>query len=177
MGAVACMLYSYHNPFIVAMILDSPFADFSQVADEMVAKFKVIPRFLRNFMLNLTAKYAQNITSFDVRELVLKRFIKNCKIPAIFIHSADDQLVNIKHSRELYEEFTGPKCFMEITGQHNTIRDKSIVIKALKILQFFIVKYQNEEREMLTVRENLPEIKPKFAESLKHKRVFSQGSY
>ena len=177
MGAVACMLYTYHNPFIVTMVLDSPFADFSQVADEMISEYKIIPKFLRNFMLNLTADYIQSVTAFDIRELAPKKYIKNCKIPTIFIHSGDDKLVNIQHSRELYSEFKGPKCFVEITGEHNTVRDKTVVIKALKIVQFLIVKYQNEEQELVTVREHMPEMKPRLAEIIKHRRVFSQESH
>lgn len=175
MGAVASIFYAQANPFIVAMVLDSPFSDFNKVVHDMVSEYKIVPKFLRNYLLNLTADYIKTLAQFDIRELIPKNFIKTCKIPTIFIHSADDTLVKIDHSKELYGLFRGPKCFMEISGQHNAVRDRGVVIKALKIIEFLIVKSQNDEKEQMTVREHLPEFNPGLAELIRHKRGFSHG--
>ena len=176
MGAVASILYAQDNPFIVARVLDSPFADFNQVVYEMVADYKLLPRFLSSFILDLTAKHIKQQTNFDIRQLIPKNSIKNCRVPTIFIHSGEDALVKIEHSREMYALFKGPKCFMEITGQHNTVRDRLVIMKALKIVQFLIVRSQRDEKEQMTVREHLPAFGPATAEILRHRRGFSQGN-
>ncbi|OMJ71722.1 hypothetical protein SteCoe_29985 [Stentor coeruleus] len=175
MGAAACIFYSYSNPHIIAMILDSPFADFSKVADEMVAEYKV-PKFLRSYLLDRTTEYIKTHVSFDIKQLIPRNFIKNCKIPTIFIHSCEDKLIKIDHSRELYEVLKGPKCFMEITGEHNSVRDKIIVGKALKIVQFLITKSRDDEQEMVTARERPPEFQPDLAKLIRHRRGVSQGN-
>lgn len=176
MGAAASILYTFSNPHITAMILDSPFANFSQVADEMVAEYKIVPKFIRNYLIEATADYIKKNFNFDILLLNPVSFIKNCKIPTIFIHSVDDKLVKIEHSRELYEKFKGPKCFMEISGEHNTVRDRVIVIKALKIVNYLVGKCQKEEQEMATSRDHFPEFHPNLAEIIRHRRGVSQGN-
>ena len=175
MGAVASILYTYNNPHIIGMVLDSPFSDFSKVADEMVAEYKIVPKFVRKYLLNITAEYILKKINFDFRKLLPKNCIKNCKIPTIFIHSGQDKLVSIQHSKELYAQIKGPKCFIEITGEHNTIRDKTIIMKALKIIQFLIVRNQSEEQELMTAREHLPEFQPTLAKIIRHRRYMSEG--
>lgn len=170
MGAAASILYSFSNPHLTAMVLDSPFANFTQVADEMVADYKIVPKFLRDYLIRGTAEYIKKNYNFDIMKLNPINFAKNCKIPTIFIHSVDDKLVRIEHSKELYEMFKGPKCFMEIVGEHNTIRDKVVVMKALKIVLYLIGKSQKEEQEMATSRDHFPEFHPDLAEIIRHRR-------
>jgi pimeloyl-ACP methyl ester carboxylesterase len=175
MGAVASILYTYSNPHIMAMILDSPFSDFSKVADEMVSEYKIVPKFFRDYLFDATSRYIYSMMGFDIKKLVPKNFIKNCKIPTVFIHSNEDKLVKIHHSRELYGEVKGPKCFIEINSDHNTIRDKLVITKALKIVQFLIIRNQNEEEELITQRDHMPEFQPNLAKKIRHRKGFSQG--
>ena len=169
------MLYSFNNPHVTAMVLDSPFSNFLKVADEMVGEYKIVPKFLRDYLFDLTAQHIKKVSNFDIKTLIPKKYIRNCKIPTIFIHSNEDKLVKIDHSRELYAEFKGPKCFIEITGEHNSVRDRGVVMKTLKIVQFLIIKCQSDDQEMVTSREQLPEFQPNLAEVIRHRRGFSQG--
>jgi alpha/beta superfamily hydrolase len=176
MGAAASILYSFSNPHLTAMVLDSPFANFSQVADEMVSDYKIVPKFVRKYLIKGTAQYIKENYNFDIMKLNPISFVRNCKIPTIFIHSFDDKLVRIEHSKELYELFKGPKCFMEISGEHNTVRDKVVVMKALKIVLYLIGKCQKEEQEMATSRDHFPEFNPNLAEIIRHRRGESEGN-
>ena len=40
-------------------------------------------------------------------------------IPALFIHSPEDEIIPYSLGRELYESYTGSKTFLELTGSHN----------------------------------------------------------
>ena len=40
-------------------------------------------------------------------------------IPALFMHSPEDQVVPYSLGRELYESYTGPKTFLQLTGSHS----------------------------------------------------------
>lgn len=55
--------------------------------------------------------------------------IDNLKMPKLFIHAADDRVINIKFARRLYEAAPEPKQFVEIgKGGHNDLFDHSLAL-------------------------------------------------
>lgn len=47
--------------------------------------------------------------------------IKNIKVPKLFLHSADDEVIPIKLGKKLYQAALEPKYFAELSGGHNSI--------------------------------------------------------
>jgi hypothetical protein len=45
--------------------------------------------------------------------------IANVKVPILFIHSKDDDIVPYKFGQKLFELANPPKIFLEIKGLHN----------------------------------------------------------
>lgn len=46
--------------------------------------------------------------------------LRGVTLPALFLHSRDDEVVPFKLGRRLYEEYGGPKAFQELLGDHNS---------------------------------------------------------
>jgi len=45
--------------------------------------------------------------------------LRDKDIPALFMHSPEDQVVSYSLGRELYESYTGPKTFQQLSGNHS----------------------------------------------------------
>jgi fermentation-respiration switch protein FrsA (DUF1100 family) len=48
-----------------------------------------------------------------------KETLRGKDIPALFMHSPEDQVVPYSLGRELYESYAGPKTFLQLTGSHD----------------------------------------------------------
>lgn len=48
------------------------------------------------------------------------RALERTRIPALFIHSPDDDIVPFAHGRRLFEKYEGPREFLQIHGDHNS---------------------------------------------------------
>jgi fermentation-respiration switch protein FrsA (DUF1100 family) len=48
-----------------------------------------------------------------------KETLRGKDIPALFMHSPEDQVVPYSLGRELYESYAGPKTFLQLTGDHS----------------------------------------------------------
>ena len=60
-------------------------------------------------------------------------------MPAIFLHSDNDALVNISHMAELYDAYAGDKSMLKVTGDHNSYREPYVY----KRIQEFILRCHN----------------------------------
>jgi alpha/beta superfamily hydrolase len=175
MGAVSCIFYVYCNPHIYGLILDSPFCDFSVAADKIISDYKILPKFLRKLLFNSTSEYIQKHHNFNIKSLKPGDFIKNCKIPSIFIHSVEDSLIEISSSRQLYSLVKGPKSLLEITGNHGGLRSKFLIIKALRVLELLLTSNKKNRKIKETSRDDPPQLNPTVVEFIRHRRGFSQG--
>ena len=174
MGAAASIFYTYCNPHISSMVLDSCFSQFSLAADQIISNYKIVPKFLRTSLLSSASTYIKETYKFDIMKLNPIDFIKNCKIPTIFIHSIEDKLIDFNHSKALFDNIKGPKCLLEINGGHSTMRSRLLVVKTLRTIEYFLANGKCTESEKATARNCLPEFKPNMAELIRHKRRFNQ---
>jgi fermentation-respiration switch protein FrsA (DUF1100 family) len=46
--------------------------------------------------------------------------LKELNVPLLVVHSQDDEIVPYRFGRSLYENYQGPKQFLEIGGSHNS---------------------------------------------------------
>ena len=90
MGAATTLLYSYSDERIKAQCVDSPFADFRELAIYLCKKEINIPEFIINSVLFFLKKTIKNKNDMDIDKLRPIDFAESSKIPTFFIHAMKD---------------------------------------------------------------------------------------
>lgn len=83
-----------------ALVLESPFISIPELGQTI---YPYLP-------VRWIARYR-----FPTAELAAR-----CRCPLLVVHSPDDDIVPIRHGREIYAAAPGPKRFLELDGGHNT---------------------------------------------------------
>ena len=85
------------------MVLDSPFADFCQLAEELVARGRdrgvVVPSVVTRMALGMLANSVQSIAGFDITELSAIKVVNTCVLPALFICAEKDDFIGTHHTQ------------------------------------------------------------------------------
>lgn len=95
-GAVAIDLAAKRN--LSCLIVDSAFTSAADMAKRI---YPFVPSFLIGIKMDNIGK------------------VQALKIPKLFIHSKDDEIVPLELGRRLFEAAAPPKEFLEIAGSHN----------------------------------------------------------
>lgn len=96
-GAVAVRLASRHQP--KALVVES---SFTSIADVAAHYYPFLP-------VRLLARVEYNS----------QKLVGQIKVPMLFIHSPDDDIIPFKIGRKLFESANEPKQFVQIHGRHN----------------------------------------------------------
>ena len=128
MGAATTMIYAHRNKRIKAICLDSPFADFMRLATELVLQQITLPNFLIVGMLKIIGSTIFDKNGLDIEKLKPIEAAEKTFQPALFIHTKKDELINVKHSIDIFNKYAGKEKKIKILeeGGHNTNRDKNI---------------------------------------------------
>jgi hypothetical protein len=127
MGAATTLLYTYKDPRIRAICVDSPFEKFKKLAEELVQKQINLPLFLIDGALKIVQGTVKKKNGLDIYQLKPIDHVANTFQPAIFIHAINDELINVEHSINLFNNYGGPKSLKCCDkGGHNTKRPKII---------------------------------------------------
>ena len=150
MGAATTLLYSYKDPRISAICVDSPFENFKKLAEELVIKQIKLPKFIIDGALKIVQGTVKKKNGLDIYKLKPIENVSNTFQPALFVHAINDELINVEHSINLFNNYGGPKSLKCCDkGGHNTRRPK--IIK--KEIGEFFYKYlctfasENEQKE------------------------------
>ena len=128
MGAATTMIYSHKDERIKAICMDSPFADFSILAKELVLKKIKLPSLLIDGALKIIRITVKNKNGLDIDKLKPIDAAGKTTVPAIFIHANEDELINNTHSEMLINAYKGKdKCLKRCDGGHNTKRPHKII--------------------------------------------------
>lgn len=95
-AAVAAWLAARHMP--KALVVESTFTSLPDIAAQL---HPVLPA-------RLLSRY----------EYPVQRHLQAVQCPVLIVHSREDELIPIRHGRQLYEAANAPKAFMEIRGMH-----------------------------------------------------------
>ena len=129
MGAATTMIYAHRDERVKAICMDSPFADFVRLAKELTLKQINIPGFLINTVLNIIRKTILGKNGLDIDKLKPIDSAPKTFQPAIFIHAIYDELINVNHSIDLFNNYGGQvkslKCCDK--GGHNSKRNSMII--------------------------------------------------
>merc|ERR1719253_2075049 len=110
------------------MILDSPFADLTQLAEEMVEKGRDqginVPNLVVSFALRMIKGSVKRQANFDIRCISPIAHADKCFIPALFVAGEHDDFIHKRHSESLHARYAGDKNIIIVEGDHNSPRPK-----------------------------------------------------
>lgn len=125
MGASTILMADYSAcPLPVAcIVLDSPFACFSELAESLGSQMGV-PKEMIGALLPMIEQQVKEVTGgMEIRSLRPIDKVGSLTFPALFIHGVDDTLIPMDHSERLYEAYGGStKEVNYCEGDHNGMR-------------------------------------------------------
>ena len=128
MGAATTMIYAHKDERIKAICMDSPFADFSLLAKDLVLKQIKLPTILVEGALKIVKMTIKKKNGLDIEKLKPIDSAPKSTQPAIFIHANDDELIDNKHSDMLINAYKGKdKVLKRCEGNHNSRRPNKLI--------------------------------------------------
>lgn len=128
MGAATALMHGDRDPSIACMILDSPFADLSQLAEEMVEKGREqginVPGFVVSVAIRMIRGSVKKQAGVDIRTISPISHAERCFIPALFVAGEHDDFINKRHSEAIHARYAGDKNMIVVEGDHNSPRPK-----------------------------------------------------
>jgi len=128
MGAATAIMHGDRDPSIACMILDSPFADLSQLAEEMVEKGReqgiTVPNVVVNVAIRMIRSSVKKQANFDIKLISPIAHADKCFIPALFVAGEHDDFINKNHSEAIHAKYAGDKNMIVVEGDHNSPRPK-----------------------------------------------------
>jgi len=139
MGAATALMHGDRDPSIACMILDSPFADLTQLAEEMVDKAReqgiTVPGFVTNVALRCISSSVKKQANFNIKSISPIAHADKCFIPALFVAGEHDDFINKHHSEQIHTKYAGDKNLIIVEGDHNSPRPKFMFDSASIFLQ------------------------------------------
>jgi fermentation-respiration switch protein FrsA (DUF1100 family) len=139
MGAATSLMFGSRDPSIACMILDSPFADLTQLAEEMVEKGRdqgiVVPTFVVSMALRMITGSVKKQAGVNIKNISPISHADKCFIPAFFVAGEHDDFIKKHHAEAIYEKYAGDKNIIIVEGDHNSPRPKFMFDSASIFLQ------------------------------------------
>jgi len=139
MGATTALLYGDRDPTIAAMVLDSPFSDFMQLANELANNAREaglrVPGFAISMAAGMIRRSVRRRAKFDPKDVSPLGNCGRCFIPALFTHGERDVFIRPAHSQQLHEAYAGDKNLVLFDGDHNSERPEFLYDSAVIFLR------------------------------------------
>ena len=148
MGAATTLLYTYKDPRISAICVDSPFEKFKKLAEELVVKQINLPKLIIDGALKIVQGTVKKKNGLDIYKLKPIENVANTYQPALFIHAINDELINVEHSINLFNNYGGPKSLKCCDkGGHNTKRPKNVKNEIGNFFYKYLCTNESEKEE------------------------------
>ena len=138
MGAATALIYNKNNDKISATCYDSPFCNFTKLAKELSTKHVNLPSFLVSVALTFIRSSIQSRNGLDIYKLNPEDGAPFIKVPGLFIHAKNDELISLDHTLSIYEKYNGEKNLNVCDGSHNSIRNKQLHEKIADFFQKYL---------------------------------------
>lgn len=139
MGAATALMFGERDPSIAGMILDSPFADLTQLCEEMVEKAReqglIVPGIVVSLAIRFLQSSVKKQAGFNIKSISPIAHADKCFIPALFVAGEHDDFIKKHHSEELHAKYAGDKNLIVVEGDHNSPRPKFLFDSASIFLQ------------------------------------------
>ena len=78
--------------------------------------------------ISIIGSTVKNKNGMDINDIKPINSVKNCQVPAFFVHAFDDNFVKYEHSENIFIFYSGEiKKLRGITGGHNGVRPKVLL--------------------------------------------------
>lgn len=128
MGAATALMHGDRDPSIACMILDSPFADLTQLCEEMVEKAREqginVPNFVSSVAIRMIRGSVKRQANFDIKDISPISHAEKSFIPALFVAGEHDDFIHKRHSESIHAKYAGDKNIIIVEGDHNSPRPK-----------------------------------------------------
>ncbi|CAM9109177.1 unnamed protein product [Pylaiella littoralis] len=142
MGAATALLHGDRDPSIAALVLDSAFADLTQLAEEMVERGRqaglTVPGIVVKMVMRMIRGTVTKTANFNVRDLCPIKHADRTFIPALFVAGLDDDFIKPHHSEQICEAYAGDKNFIKVDGDHNSARPTFLFDSVYIFLQNYL---------------------------------------
>ena len=116
MGAAIALQVAAHLPWIRAVWADSPFASLRRVTGEYVRRVTGLPAAVLNPVLWSVIRVANYRGKFDVEQVSPLALAGQIECPVFLVHGTKDDLIEVKHSENIYDALTGKKELWTVEG-------------------------------------------------------------
>eukprot|EP00929_Paragymnodinium_shiwhaense_P117324 TRINITY_DN8778_c0_g5_i1.p1 TRINITY_DN8778_c0_g5~~TRINITY_DN8778_c0_g5_i1.p1 ORF type:complete len:500 (+),score=88.43 TRINITY_DN8778_c0_g5_i1:148-1647(+) len=135
MGATTSILRAGQDHGLAACVLDSPFRDLREVAEEFVNRGRIaVPQFMLNMAFDMMRQEVVTRAGFDPVDLVPAKSAPHCRCPALFGVAADDTFVLPHHTQDLHDAWAGERELRVFDGGHNGVRPSWFLEEAADFL-------------------------------------------
>merc|ERR1719356_2212650 len=104
------------------MVLDSPFADLMQLANELGKGIREqglpVPGFAISMGTSVIRRSVKRRAKFDMKDVSPIGKCGKCFIPALFAHGEHDAFIKPNHSERLHSAYAGDKNLIVFDGDH-----------------------------------------------------------
>ena len=139
MGAATALMFGDRDPSIACMILDSSFADLTQLCEEMVEKAReqgvIVPGIVASLAIRLIQSSVKKQAGFNIKNISPISHADKCFIPVLFVAGEHDDFIKKHHSEALHAKYAGDKNLIIVEGDHNSPRPKFLFDSATIFLQ------------------------------------------
>ena len=142
MGAVTALLHIDRDPSIAGAVLDSPFANLKQLAEELARNYTKLPGFVLSGAISLIRKTIKKKAGFNINDLNPLDHVGQSFIPVNFIAAKDDNFILPAHTEKLYEKYAGEKTLKIVEGDHNSVRPE-FVMDSITIFFHYILQCES----------------------------------
>jgi pimeloyl-ACP methyl ester carboxylesterase len=134
MGAATAVLRASKDRSLKACVLDSPFADLRELAQEQINQNVSLPQFVVDGALEIVRSEVQSRAGFDPDAIQPVRAAPRARCPALFASARGDTLTLPEHVRDVYNAWGGVRHFRSLEGYHNSRREAWFMQEAARFL-------------------------------------------
>jgi alpha-beta hydrolase superfamily lysophospholipase len=116
----AVLLQSLGDSRFRAVVADSPFASFPEIAYDRLAQISGLDRRVFWPVIHSGFLYARLRYGLDLRRASPAAAVRVCHTPILLIHGTGDQKTSVRHSRELRDANPGMTRLWEVAGARHT---------------------------------------------------------
>ena len=127
MGAVTALLHIDRDPSIAGAVLDSPFANLRQLAEELARTYTKLPGFILSSVMFFIKRTIKKKAGFDIEDLNPLEHVDKSFIPVQFIAAKNDTFILPAHTEQLHGLYAGEKVLKIVDGDHNSIRPEYVM--------------------------------------------------
>jgi len=149
MGGVTSIMYASRDAASIQFVIaDSPFSSLKGLCKDLVKQHApVIPGKLVKAAVGKMQRRIFKLANFDIDDLEICKFAKQCVVPSFLFHGEDDDFVLPYHSQLVADNYAGSCIHHVVKGGHNSTRGSDVHDLAAPLLRLYLIDKPNAEAE------------------------------